>query len=339
MDFYRYAWFWAVLGGFLLFWAGSLVLAALWGRRRAVHSLAREPGAEGLEISLKHPRPEDRAALEIIWAHRRRVFLHPWPETQFGFTAISELSQTIIREIAQVYYPEEARPELKASLGDLVALHNRVGARLRTWLDTLPFRAVKDLELETVLRAHEIYQTVRDHPVHVFLKRHHLDQVARWAWSAANFTNPWYWASRATLTGGREALGRLFMAKVAAVVGEEALRLYGRRLPNHKSKGLYLIAVQEMINLGLVNGHFQPAAAGHILRFILEARGLEDQEKLALARRLARPRLTKPADPETLEKADRQKIGRWLLQMVQGGFAGEGQEIPLAQVQSRWGDR
>ena len=79
--------------------------------------------------------------------------------------------------------PEDDRPELRASLADLVALHNRVGARLAAWLDTMPMRPFKDVELRTVVRYHEMYQTVKNHWGYAFIKRHHLDKAVRWSWT------------------------------------------------------------------------------------------------------------------------------------------------------------
>jgi hypothetical protein len=226
-------WIWG-LGGMLLLWIISLALMERWTRWRLLRRLVQAGSEEeGFANLLPDPRPEDQAALQVIKARRRRFLWKIWPETQFSFTAINEQSLDLIKEIAQVYYPGEDKPELKASLADLVALHNRVGERLQVWLETLPLRTIKDVELKTVLRYHEIYRKVKDHPGFLFLKRHHLDKVGRLAWALNNYANPWYWGRQAAYTGGKEALARLFMAKVAAIVGEEALRVYGR---HHSSR-------------------------------------------------------------------------------------------------------
>jgi hypothetical protein len=228
MEQFWHPWWLAVI---LPVWLISLALVQWWTRRRLLFKLAQEGlGEEGLADSLPDPRPEDQAARELIRAYRRRFLWKLWPETEFGFQAVNDLSLTLIKEIAQVYHPGEDRPELKASLADLVALHNRVGERLQAWLESFPLRAFKDVELKTVLRYHEIYQSVRNHPGYLFLKRYHLDKAARLAWAVNNYANPWYWGRQAAYTGGKEAVTRLFMAKVVALVGEEALRVYGRRV-------------------------------------------------------------------------------------------------------------
>ncbi len=218
------------LGGLLLVWAGSLATMRYWTRRQLLKTLGQqELDSEEINLTLPDPRPEDQAALELIRAARRRYLLKLWPGTELSFKTINEMSLRLVQEVAQVYYPEEERPELRASLSDLVALHNRVGTRLAAWLETFPIRPFKDLEIKTVLRYHELYQNLKNHPGYAFIRRHHLDKIARWGWSAYNYANPWHWGRRAAFHGGKEMAARLLLARLAVLVGEEAVFLYGRR--------------------------------------------------------------------------------------------------------------
>ena len=337
LGFFRdYWWVWLLLGMAAL-WGTSLVIMRRWARQRLVAALVwEEIRPEELEIHLPDPRPEDQAALDLLRDYRQRYLLKLWPDTKFSFTVINDLSQTLVREIAGIYHPEEERPELKASLADLVNLYRRVGVRLAAWMETLPFRPLKDVELSTVLFLHDTYQKVKEHPVSLFLRRHHLYRVANWAWAAKNLVNPWYWGRRAAYTGSREVLARLFLAKVVTVVGEEAIRLYSRRSPNFRIVRRYQAGVQEMLNLALrENEGLRGEAAAYILKFILKARGLEDQEKVALLKKLARPRLQEN-DLENLESADKEAIKGWLKGLVKACWTGPEQQERWREVQERW---
>jgi hypothetical protein len=228
----EYHWVCLAIAALLGLWGASLLAVRLWTRHQVVKALMRQEGdPQVVRITLPDPRPEDQAALELIRGYRRRYLLKWWPGTAISFKAINEMSQELIRAIARVYYPHEDRPELKASLADLVALHNRVGTRLAAWLETRPMRPFKDVELATVVRYHEMYKNLKDHWGYAFIKRHHLDQVARWGWTAVNFANPWHWGRKAAYHGGKEVAARLLMARIADLVGEEAVRIYGRRRP------------------------------------------------------------------------------------------------------------
>ena len=227
-----YHWLFLAIGALLALWAASLLAVRLWTRHQVIQDLLRQEGdPDGAMITLPDSRAEDRAALAIIRSYRRHYLLKWLPGTAISFKAINEMSMELIREIARAYYPDDDRPELKASLADLVALHNRVGARLAAWLDTAPMRPFKDVELGTVMRYHEMYQSLKNHWGYAFIKRHHLDKAVRWGWTTINYANPWYWGRYAVYHGGKEVAARLLMARIAGLVGEEAVRLYGRRQP------------------------------------------------------------------------------------------------------------
>jgi hypothetical protein len=230
MNFYmEYQWLFFAIGALLVLWGASLLSVRLWTRHQVINTLLRQGAPEEVRICLPDLRPKDQVALELIRSYRRRYLLKWWPGTAISFKAINDMSMELIKEIARVYHPAEDRPELKASLADLVALHNRVGTRLAAWLETVPMRPFKDVELATVVRYHEMYQNLKSHWGFAFIKRHHLDQVARWGWTAFNYANPWHWGRKAAYHGGKEVAARLLMARVADLVGEEAVRIYGRR--------------------------------------------------------------------------------------------------------------
>ncbi|HZE22025.1 MAG TPA: hypothetical protein VE082_08230, partial [Desulfobaccales bacterium] len=244
-----HTWFLVAGAALLVVWAGSLVAVRLWTRHQVIKALRRQiAGPEEVRIALPDPGPQDLAALELIRSYRRRYLLKLWPGTTISFKAINEMSQELIREIARVYHPDEARPELKASLADLVALHNRVGVRLAAWLESRPLRPFKDVELATVLKYHEIYRGLKNHWSYALIKRHHLDQVAVWGWSAFNYANPWHWGRKAAFHGGKELAIRLLMAQIAELVGEEAVRIYGQRRPEGKRTGTAPAAAQPAVS-------------------------------------------------------------------------------------------
>jgi hypothetical protein len=196
----------------------------LWTRRQVLQALLTREAE--VEIPLPpEPRPEDEIARELIRTYRDGYLRNYWPETALSFNAINDLSLRLIREIAGVYHPEEERPELRASLADLVAFHNRVGCRLAAWLERAPVRPFKEVELRTIIRYYDMYQSVREHPVSRFIQRHRLHKVAKWSWAAFNYSSPFYWGRQAAYELGR----RLLLARIADLVGEEAMRLYGRR--------------------------------------------------------------------------------------------------------------
>jgi hypothetical protein len=329
-------WVWVLLGLATL-WGISLLLVRHWTLKRFSAALHQEEDRfDDLDISLPDPQPQDQEALQLLREYRRRYFLKLWPDTRFSFRQINDISQELVAEIARIYYPEEERPELKASLADLVALYRRVGVRLTAWLETVPFRPLREMDLATVMLIHDTYQVIKDHPVHQFLKRHHLYRAARWAWGAFNLANPFYWGRRAAYKGSREFLARVFLAKVVTVVGEEAMRLYSRRSPNLRLFRRYQVGVQEMLNLALgANESLPTEMVLQLMKSVLKARGLEDQEKVALLKRISSPkqRETGLAD---VEPPEQKEVQEWLQSLVKTCWKGLERRKLLALVQKRW---
>ncbi len=219
---------WLILlgAGVAIRWAASLLAVWYWTRRRLLKRfLEQEWVEEEADHQFSESRPEDEAARRFVRARRQQYLLKLWPETQLSIQAVNDLGVELIREIARIYHPEEERPELKASLADLVALYQRVGERLGSWLETFPMRTVKDVEIQTVLHYYGKYQSFKNHPVTRFVERHRLHKLAKWSWAAVNYNSPFYWGRQAAYEVSR----RLLLAKVADLVGEEAMRLYGRR--------------------------------------------------------------------------------------------------------------
>lgn len=336
LDFWReYWWVWALLGVALL-WGASLLLVRYLTLKSLRPALRKEAELDDLEMLLPDPQPQDQEALRLLRDYRRRYLLKLWPDTKLSFKEINDLSQNLVAEIARIYYPEEERPELKASLADLVSLYRRVGVRLASWLETAPFRPLKDMELSTVMFLHGTYQKIRGHPLHQFLKRHHMYRAARWVWGAINLVNPYYWGRQAAYRGGREFLIRTFLAKVVTVVGEESIRLYSRRSPNLRLFRRFQVGLQEMINLTLEgNGALPGEVAAHLLKSILKAKGLEEQEKVMLLRVLSRPRRRETVLAD-LEPPEQQEVQIWLEGLVKSCWNGPEQKERLIQVKERW---
>lgn len=220
----------------LLGWLLSLLLVRWWTRRQLLRQVSiRKLAEEPVELPFAEPNPADQQAREVIRAYRRRFLLQLWPDLEFSWRGIIDLTWELVQKIARVYYPDEERPELKATLYDLIELQSRINDRLRQLFETMPLKAVREVELETILQAHDLYKKFTQHPLYRFCKRHRLDELVRFAWLLKNLANPWYWGYRATWAGGKEFFYRYFLARLCTIVGEEAIRLYGRR-PLHASR-------------------------------------------------------------------------------------------------------
>lgn len=329
------SWLWLLVAAVASLWLASLLAVRFWTRRQVWRSLAALPAEEDLSLPFPDVRPEDRQALEVVRVYRRRCLLRVWPDTDFSFRALLNLSMDLVQQIAAVYHPHEERPELHASLAGLINLHTRISVRLQDLLTTLPLGALKDVKLQTILYCHDIYQLCVSHPVYRFLRQHRLDKVAQWAWMLKNLASPWYWGRRAAYSGGKELLARFFLARFTAIVGFEAISLYSGRAPGNELGRTYDLAWREIRHLTADNPGLEAAALKFFLRLVLRRRDLPETTKLSLLRRLTEPL----PEPEVLTGAvspsERRQVERWLRQFIHSAFPASQRASQLATLQRR----
>ena len=297
--------------------------------RRLATSLGEE---EGVSLPFPEQRLEDRQALELVRTCRRRVLLKLWPDTAFTLRSLMDLSLDLMQQIAAIYHPEEDRPELQASLAELVNLQARISVRLQTLLETVPLVAFKDLKLQTMLYCHDIYKLCVSHPAYRFLRQHRFDKVVRWVWMVKNFTSPWYWGRRAAFTGGKELLGRFFLARVITIVGVEAIRLYSGRTPGLELERLYELTWQEVCSLTAGKPAYETAALKFFLNLVLKSQELPEAAKLSLIARMSRPVAGPQLHRGTLDPAERRRIERWLQQLIKNVFPPQERPSKLQEI-------
>jgi hypothetical protein len=150
----------------------------------------------------------------------------------------------------------------------------------------------------------------------MFMKSHHLDKIARLAWMVKNIASPWYWGYRAAYAGGKEMLARFFLARMATIVGVEAIRLYSGRAPGAEKWRKYDLAVQEIWYLTAVHAIPEAEAQRFLLGLILKSRELPEPAKLTLIDRIARCPADQPAEFGSLSAAERGQVRRWLKKFI-----------------------
>jgi hypothetical protein len=104
------SWLWLLAAAIAILWLASLAAVRFWTRRQVLRRLAAIPKEEEISLPFPDVRPEDRQALEVVRAYRRRCLLKVWPDTDFSFRALLTLSMDLVQQIAAVYHPGEARP-------------------------------------------------------------------------------------------------------------------------------------------------------------------------------------------------------------------------------------
>lgn len=333
-------WSGLIIAGVSLGWLVSLLAVRLWTKRQVLRQLTTMSWeSEEVPLPFSDLRPEDRQALELVREYRRRYLLKLAPETDFTFRSLLNLAMDLTQQIAAVYHPGEERPELHASLAQLLNLQIRIGVKLQGLLETLPLQAFKNIKLQTILQCHDLYKFCLSHPAYRFVRDYHLDKVGRWLWLLKNLVNPWYWGRRLAYTGGKELLTRYFWGRAISIVGLEAIRLYSGRAPGEEGGRLYDLAWQELQQLTADDPVLATKALQFYFRLVLHSRELPETTKLRLLQHASQPLAGQPETQGMVSPAERRQIEKWLRPFIRQELPAPERPVKLQQLRRRLAER
>jgi len=194
----------------------------------------RERGSFGTETELgsmpviKDATEADEIALSIIERYKKRIWRRFSINTAFGIAPTTDLCGSLVSEIAHVYYPDSPRPELEATINDLLDLNERVIARARRLLDKFPLSRLQGVRLCQILSCHRIYTSVTRHVLFRSVRHKWARRAASSVAAVARHADPRFWITRGLTRGGREFAARYFLTSLVTIAGEEAILLYRR---------------------------------------------------------------------------------------------------------------
>ncbi|MBI4639689.1 MAG: hypothetical protein HY731_03290 [Candidatus Tectomicrobia bacterium] len=233
------------------------------------------------------PTLTDLEAYRIVQSYREKIWWNASFKTDYSPGTVGELSQTLIHDIAKVYYPADDQPELKVSMTDLLNLNRRISDRLLLAMDRFPLSSLKHLEIVDILRYKTYFDIVSEHRMVKFLKDHaYLWDSVKKLWAAYNLLNPAYWTRRAIYTAGQEGGIRYLLTLMMTVIGEEAILLYSRRDLKKPETHTEKSKVRAMINTFIEQKDVNGARLEEVLLTILDNGKLDNQLKIELIRSL-----------------------------------------------------
>ncbi len=333
-------WLGLIIAAVSLAWLVSLLAVRLWTKRQVLRQLTTTSWeSEEIALPFSDLRPEDRQALELVRDYRRRYLLKISSDTDFTFRSLLNLAMDLTQQIAAVYHPGEERPELHASLAQLLNLQIRIGVKLQGLLETLPLQAIKNIKLQTILQCHDLYKFCLSHPAYRLVRDYHLDKVGRWLWMLKNLANPWYWGRRLAYTGGKELLTRYFWGRAISIIGLEAIRLYSGRASGEEVGRLYDLAWQELQQMTAGDPVLETKALQFYLRLVLHSRELPETTKLRLLQHVTQPLAGQPEPGGTVSPAEGRQIEKWLRPFICKELPAATQPGKLQQLQRRLAER
>ena len=321
--------------------AAVLAIRAAQRRRcaRAPAAGPSEPAEHGLGSGrdlIEDPDERDRAAFEVIGVYSRRITRRT-RATPMSLAHMQELTGALVRDVAAQYYPLSERPELEATVENLLDMNRRVLDRLYGLIERFPFDRLRGVRLSHAQGLRENVDRLYESGAARFVRRHPSTlRAVRWGIMAYQHANPVYWARRGAIVAGREVALRKLLATTVRVVGAEAMLLYSGRDVRSERVTLERKAAREMINIALADGALTAREYREVLDFILGSAVLDAESKVALLRALVEGRISEETglDKVTTER-DRRRIEQAVQRMIDASEAvGEGRRRQVERIRS-----
>lgn len=164
----------------------------------------------------------DRKAHAILDQTTREVWLSLNQVEWMNFQTIRTGCQTLVENIAAVYYPRSRQPLYEVTPSELLKLFERISQEINQLLSAFP--TLQQISVASIFEAKNLFeQTKRT------LDKKGIQtgrKIASRIWSTVNAVNPNYWIKRAIFSGASEVVGRKIVTSIYRIVGTEAIRIY-----------------------------------------------------------------------------------------------------------------
>ncbi len=164
----------------------------------------------------------DEDAQAFLQERIRNVWYSFSPVQWLDLDVLRSDCHALVKQIAQIYFPESKLPELEVALLELLQFNERTARRIRLLVNEFP--SFHRLTIATILDAKSLIEKTRETMDKKTVKSGR--RIASRIWTAINAVNPNYWIQRFLFRGASEVIGRKVITSVYRIVGIEAIQLY-----------------------------------------------------------------------------------------------------------------
>ena len=238
------------------------------------------------QLRRQRPTDEDQAACDRIEARVKAVSRKFAVQTSIAPKKVFEMAAELTREIAAIYHPHAEDPILQASIADLMQLNERIVTRLNIKLKEFPLNTIKDINIHSILKSKNIYDTKIKNKIEWLQKFGGLYKMGNRAWTTYNVLNPWFWGRKLAYTSVREITFRYLLSWIVTIVGEEAMSVYSLRDITTSDAVYERDLAMAMVDVARAGKPISAEAYALVLNHILHSARLSDAVRIDIARAL-----------------------------------------------------
>lgn len=148
-----------------------------------------------------------------------------------GYTSVEYtkyLTWSLIKNIAEIYYPKSKRPYLDITISDASKLLKYASKRLDQLLDFNGLRIVRKININTALGTVNIYKKVNDTNFVKFIYKFRINKILFGFKVLINLINPIYWVRKLIVNKSFKIISDKICVNVIQIAGEEAYNIYSK---------------------------------------------------------------------------------------------------------------
>ncbi len=189
-----------------------------------------------LKKSLQATEIKNQVIQNLISSKQKQIIRSPKIGLNRNIKLMQDLTKDLVLEIASYYYPNSKNPHLEISFTEAIDMNERILARLRQILDVKVVGLLKNVRISQIIYILETKKNMENNSLYQFSKKYRLDKVIRYGYTALNMANPGYWLRRFVFTSTLETTLRSVAVMTLNIVGEEASRLYSKKVLDNSDK-------------------------------------------------------------------------------------------------------
>lgn len=189
-----------------------------------------------LKKSLQATEIDNEIIRKLISSKQKKIMKSPRIGFTNNFQLVQEETKILVLDIAKYYYPNSKYPHLEINFIEAIDMNERVLNRLKQILDLKVIGIMKNIRIAQIISILETKKNLENTKVYQLSKKYHLNKVLRYGYTALHVTNPGYWLRKVIFTSTLETTLRSVAVMTINIVGEEASRLYSKKILDSSDK-------------------------------------------------------------------------------------------------------
>ncbi|MGM9971891.1 MAG: hypothetical protein ACI35W_05735 [Anaeroplasmataceae bacterium] len=139
-----------------------------------------------------------------------------------------ELSTSLIKNIACIYYPNNKRPYACITIQEALRLAGYISNRVDELLDFNGLRFIRGIKLKTIMDIKNLKKNIEEWKIVKFCQEYKINKILTGLKVVLNLVNPLYWVRKFIIDSSIKVVTKKICKRIIGIAGEEAYKIYSK---------------------------------------------------------------------------------------------------------------